>query len=205
MLFRSQNNEGAAFVYHGSASGVNTAAAVTLESNQADANLGYSVAGAGDVNGDGYSDVIVGAPFFDKGQTDEGAAFVYHGSASGVNPIAAVTLEQNQALAQLGASVAGAGDVNGDGYGDVIVGAPNGQFFGGVAFVYHGGASGVDTTADAQLESNQAFAQLGASVAGAGDVNGDGYGDVIVGAPQQFPVSKKGAEQRGVELGSYCA
>src|SRR6185295_1973189 len=60
-------------------SGLSTTAAWTVESNQADAFLGRSVASAGDVNGDGYADVIVGSHTFDNGQTDEGRAFVYMG------------------------------------------------------------------------------------------------------------------------------
>ena len=79
------------------------------------------------MNGDGYADVIVGAPRYDAGQTDEGAAFVFLGSASGIasgNPATPhAQLESNQAGACFGVSVAGAGDVNGDGYADVIVGA----------------------------------------------------------------------------------
>jgi hypothetical protein len=62
-----------------------------VESNQASASLGYSVASAGDVNGDGYSDVIVSAHLYDSGESDEGRAFVYHGSASGLDLSAAWT------------------------------------------------------------------------------------------------------------------
>jgi hypothetical protein len=192
-----QLDEGAAFVFHGSASGIAdgnpTSAAAQLESDQADAWLGYSVAGAGDVNGDGYADVIVGAYLYDAGELDEGAAFVFHGSASGIadgNPDAVdAQLESNQADAWLGYSVAGAGDVNGDGYADVIVGAElydAGEVDEGAAFVFLGSATGIEDgdpgTAAAQLESDQADARLGISVASAGDVNGDGYADVIVGA-----------------------
>ena len=180
-----QSNEGAAFIYHGSASGINTTAAATVESNQVNANMGYSVASSGDVNGDGYSDVIVGVPYFDNGQTDEGRAYVYNGAATGINTTPVATVESNQINAQMGYSVASAGDVNGDGYSDVIVGArlyDNGQTDEGAAFVYHGSASGISTTAAATVESNQAIAWMGYSVASAGDVNGDGYSDVIVGA-----------------------
>jgi hypothetical protein len=99
-----------------------------LESNQIGARMGYRVAAAGDTNGDGYGDVLVSAYFYDDGISDEGAVFVYHGAASGIadgNAAAAATrLESNQTDAQVGYSVAGAGDVNGDGYGDVIVSAP---------------------------------------------------------------------------------
>jgi hypothetical protein len=179
-----QNSEGAAFVYHGSATGIGTAAAAMIESNQGSARLG-SVASAGDVNGDGFSDIIIGAELYDNGETDEGVAFVYHGSASGISTSAAARIESNQASAGFGFSVAGAGDVNGDGYSDVIAGAysfDNGQTDEGAAFIYHGSASGISTAAAARVESNQASSGFGLSVAGAGDVNGDGYSDVIVGA-----------------------
>jgi len=181
-----ESNEGAAFVYFGGAGAFNTTADALLESNDMNAQLGYSVAGAGDVNGDGFADVIVGARFYDNGQVNEGAAFVYFGGAGASNTTANAQLESNQADAWLGFSVAGAGDVNGDGFADVIVGATlydNGQIDEGAAFVYFGGAGAFNLTADAQLETNQAAAVLGFSVAGAGDVNGDGFADVIVGAP----------------------
>jgi hypothetical protein len=180
-----ETDEGRAFVYHGSASGLSTTPNWTAESDQAFAQFGNSVASAGDVNGDGFSDVIVGAPLFDNGETDEGRAFVYHGSASGLSTTPNWTAESNQAGARFGVSVASAGDVNGDGYSDVIVGAwefDNGQTDEGAAFVYHGSASGLSTTPNWTAESNQAGARFGVSVASAGDVNGDGYSDVIVGA-----------------------
>jgi hypothetical protein len=191
--------EGVAFVFLGSASGIAdggpSTASTQLQSDQVDARFGYSVAGAGDVNDDGYSDVIVSAPFYDAGEIDEGAAFVFLGSAAGIadgNPSTAATqLESDQDGARLGYSVAGAGDINGDGYADVIVGANRydaGETHEGAAFVFLGSASGIvangnPANADVQLESNQAWAWLGWSVAGAGDVNNDGAPDVIVGAP----------------------
>ncbi|MBS1509678.1 MAG: FG-GAP repeat protein [Bacteroidetes bacterium] len=181
----TQTNEGAAFVFHGSVAGVSTTYSTLIVSGQADARLGFSVAGAGDVNGDGYSDVIVGAKWYDNPQVDEGAAFVYHGSASGISNVYTTMMESNQAGASLGYSVAGAGDVNGDGYSDVVVGAylyTNGQTNEGAAFVYHGSAAGISSTYTTMVESNQANADEGISVSTAGDVNGDGYSDIIVGA-----------------------
>jgi hypothetical protein len=190
-------DEGAAFVFRGSATGIDYAtpatAATRIESNQANAQLGHAVAGARDVNGDGYADVIVTAILYDDGESDEGAAFVFHGSASGIahgDPgSAAATLQSNQAVAGMGYSIAGAGDVDGDGYADVIASATgysNGEAGEGAAWIFHGSASGVGNrtpaSADAQLESDQAGANFGQSVASAGDVNGDGYADVIVGA-----------------------
>jgi hypothetical protein len=178
-------NEGRAYVYHGSAAGLSAAANWTAESNQTDAFFGYSVSTAGDVNGDGYSDVIVGAPSYSNGQTFEGRAYVYHGSAAGLSAAAGWTAESDQAFAQFGISVATAGDVNGDGYSDVIVGADlydNGQTDEGRAYVYHGSAAGLSHASIWTAEGEQASAHFGCSVATAGDVNGDGYSDVIVGA-----------------------
>ncbi len=177
---------GRAYVYLGSASGLGTTAAWTAESNQYEAYFGFSVASAGDVNGDGFGDVIVGAPLFSNGEPYEGRAYVYLGSASGLGTTAAWTAESNQVLPFFGDSVASAGDVNHDGFGDVIIGAyyyDNGETDEGRAYVYLGSASGLGTTPAWTAESDQTDARFGDSVASAGDVNGDGFGDVIVGAP----------------------
>jgi hypothetical protein len=180
-----QENEGRAYVYHGSATRPSLTPDWTAESDQVQANYAISVAGAGDVNGDGYDDVIVGAENFNGGDFGEGRAFVYHGSAAGLSLTANWTAESDQNSAQFGGSVAGAGDVNGDGYDDVIVGAESyddGEHGEGWAFVYHGSAAGLSNIADWTADSDTRSAFFGNSVAGAGDVNGDGYDDVIVGA-----------------------
>ncbi|MBL0201184.1 MAG: FG-GAP repeat protein [Chitinophagaceae bacterium] len=129
---------------------------------------------AGDVNGDGYSDVIIGAYAFDDGaNTDEGRAFVYHGAAAGLNATPNSTPDDaDQIGAWFGWSVASAGDVNGDGYSDVIIGAygydDGANMNEGRAFVYHGSARPHQQYPD---DADQAayFALQG------GDVNGDGY------------------------------
>jgi uncharacterized repeat protein (TIGR01451 family) len=157
----------------------------TAESGQASAQFGISVAPAGDTNGDGYADVIVGANAYNNGQSFEGRAFVYLGSASGLGLSPAWTAESDQEFSAFGISVATAGDVNGDGYADVIVGAyfyANGQVNEGRAFVYPGSASGLALSPAWTAESDQASGLFGVSVATAGDVNGDGYADLIVGA-----------------------
>ena len=180
----AQNDSGNARVYHGGPGGPRISADWSVTAGQEFSHFGYTVSGAGDVNGDGYSDVIIGADKYDAGELDEGAAFVYLGFTGGLQTTPNFTIEGNQESATLGFAVASAGDVDGDGFGDVIVGAyiydgpdPNE----GVAYVYRGSVSGL-TGARYTLEANQAQAQFGWSVGGAGDVNGDGYGDVVVGA-----------------------
>src|SRR5207253_195981 len=113
----------------------------TANGNQPGAAFGRSVAGVGDVNGDGFDDVLVGAPLFDTGQPDEGHAYLYLGSSCGLSTVAAWSAGSGQGGSRMGESVAGAGDVNGDGRPDVVVGAW--QFTGtqpdeGQAFLYLG-------------------------------------------------------------------
>jgi FG-GAP repeat/FG-GAP-like repeat len=191
-----QTNEGRAYLYLGSAAGLAATPAWTAEGNQAEAFYGRSVASAGDVNGDGYSDVVVGALFYDNDQLDEGRVFVYHGSPLGLGIGAAWTAESNQEFANYGHSVASAGDVNGDRFSDIIVGATlfaNGQFREGRAFAYQGSAAGLLASPVWTAESNQSDSDFGFSVASAGDVNGDGFADALIGAPQyNNPESNEG-------------
>ena len=179
-----QPQEGRASVFLGSASGLSTIAAWTAEADQATADFGKSVHTAGDVNGDGFGDVIIGSPRFDGGTTDGGRAVVYLGSASGLAATPTWTKNGTEFLGKLGTAVAGAGDVNGDGYADVIVGTP----FASPAHadVYLGTNLGVLTTASFTAPANgtNAQSQFGISVAGVGDVNGDGFADVAIGSPQ---------------------
>lgn len=186
-----QSNEGSAFLWYGSSSGLGANgtplnADWTAESNQANANFGESVSTAGDVNGDGYSDVIIGAPAYDNGETDEGRLFVYYGTSTGLPATPDYTpFEGNQTGAQLGKSVSSAGDVNADGYSDIMIGVPyydNGQTDEGLVYLIHGSSSGLEYTVGWSAEGNQAGALYGFSISTAGDVNGDGYSDAIIGA-----------------------
>ena len=163
---------------------------------------GESVASAGDVNGDGVPDVIIGAPFADaNGRTDSGSAFVVYGG-QGAGPIDLHNLGARgfriDGAAKgdgAGFSVAGAGDVNGDGIDDLVVGAPNVALTAGAAYVVYGQATPDPSDVDLANLSARGFRfegetgslvgdgdLVGTSVAPAGDVNDDGIADFVVGA-----------------------
>ena len=180
-----QTGEGRACVYYGSASSLSANANWTVTGDQGMDAFGAVVSTAGDVNGDGYADIVVGAQYYWNGQMKEGRVYLYYGSSSGPSSTADWMAEGDRAEVYFGRSVSTAGDVNGDGYSDIIVGAygfDNGEVDEGRAFVYHGSAAGLPATANWIMETDQAGAQFGWSVSAAGDVNGDGYADVIVGA-----------------------
>jgi hypothetical protein len=185
-----ENGSGKVYVYNGSSSLPSSTPSWTATCGSSGANFGWSVACAGDLDGDGYQDIIIGAPGYSS-STVGGAAFIWHGGSSGLTPNPGTSsnyaqrLVKNQASAQFGYAVAG-GNINNDGYSDVIVGAPrwddnsiNDQ---GAVFVYWGSSGSLSLGWSA--ESGQANAQFGTSVA-VQDLSFpvDGYADVIVGAP----------------------
>ncbi|MBS1517960.1 MAG: FG-GAP repeat protein [Bacteroidetes bacterium] len=145
--------------------------------------FGRSVSSAGDVNGDGYSDVIVGA-YYNIGK---GRAYIYYGGLFADN-IPDVVMTGDSNYNYFGNSVSSAGDVNGDGYSDVIIGAYGYNSNAGRAYIYYGGAP-MNNVADVIMSGEAADNVFGYSVSSAGDVNGDGYSDVIVGAYARFSLS----------------
>jgi hypothetical protein len=175
------NNDytGAVYVYNGSASGVSITPSVTINGEASSNSFGWAVASAGDVNSDGYDDMIVGAH---GNSSAKGKAYIYNGSASGVSTNPSVTLAGEAASDQFGWAVGSAGDVNNDGYDDVIVGAINNNSSTGEAYIYYGSASGPSTNPSVTLAGEAASDQFGWTVAKAGDMNHDGYDDVLVAA-----------------------
>ena len=218
------SGSGASFVVFGSQAGAAfeladlTAAAATnpatgfvINGVSADDYSGYSVSGAGDVNGDGLDDLIIGSPESDPNGPLSGASFVVFGKTDG-EAVELSAIEANSGTTAAGfmingvsaddssgrSSVSNAGDVNGDGLDDLIIGAmgddPNGSGS-GASFLVYGKTSGEAVELSAVQESDGGFVingvgeddSSGWSVSGAGDVNGDGFADLIVGAPFDAP------------------
>lgn len=227
---------GIAYVLYGSATGISAPAAnnctypaCTEIENPEDENSGgfnsfataYSI--AGDVNGDGYADIVIGAANNGVANTpagladNRGAIYVFYGSASGITaypldvgvstyPCTSVangcTMMQNPENAQgaFGSAVSAAGDVNADGYADIIVGAPQNNSFIGKVYIVYGSATGIShrpftgtndaCTAPActEISDPQNTNGFGYRVSAAGDLNADGYADIAAADLNTFGV-----------------
>ncbi len=179
-----------------------------LDGEMADDRSGFSVAAAGDLNGDGFDDLIVGATYSSPNGFRSGRSYVVFGKTGGfASPLQLSSLDGTDgfkldgesAYDRSGRSVAAAGDLNGDGLDDLIVGVPYADPNGsgsGRSYVVFGRSSGfpatlqlvsLDGTNGFKLDGEAALDRSGTSVAAAGDVNGDGLDDLIVGAAGADP------------------
>ncbi|MBF0099021.1 MAG: FG-GAP repeat protein, partial [Magnetococcales bacterium] len=190
-------------------SSLNGATGFRLDGNAAGDSFGIAVSLAGDVNGDGFSDLIVGAHTADPNGSSSGAAYVIFGRATGFSSVLSVAtldgsngfrLNGGAAGDLLGWTVNAAGDVNGDGLDDLLLGAryadPNGVTDAGTGYVVFGRANNfqsvinltsLDGSTGFRLDGIAADDTAGFPVSSAGDVNGDGFDDLLIGALQTDP------------------
>ncbi|MDB9438435.1 DUF4114 domain-containing protein [Dolichospermum lemmermannii CS-548] len=227
----ANNNSGAAYVVFGSKdpnyfsnpielSNLEPSQGFTMKGNQSGDNVGWAVSSAGDFNGDGVKDLLIGATHpSDDGTANKGEAYIIFGKkdgdfASTVDILAIISDNPNN----LGYSVSDAGDINGDKIDDIILGAPSANTNGdnsGSSFVIYGRKT--DSTnpltsniinvsnlnsSDGFTINGQAGDQSGFSVSKAGDINGDGIGDLIIGAKDGNPNDKESAGRSYVVFGN---
>ena len=222
----SVSNRGASYVVFGKD---DDAFAATMNLSELDGSNGFringesagdasgiSVSSAGDINGDGYDDIIIGAPNADPNGSSSGSVYVVFGKESGFSRAIEPSeldgsdgfrINGESAGYSSGFSVSSAGDFNGDGYDDIIIGAhyadSNGNINSGSTYVVFGKESGFSRVIElSELDGSDGFRingesgddHGGVSVSSAGDINGDGYDDIIIGAD--------GAARKGFNSGS---
>lgn len=199
------NAAGAAYLIYGQASQLSGLldTAIKFNSTEAFEGLGYDVEPAGDVNADGFADMLVSAYLSDSGANNAGAVYLIYGKAdyftsATINDVG-IRFTGLAGNDQLGTSLA-SGDFNNDGYSDFIMGAqgldPNGNNSAGGAYIVYG-KSQVFTATNVStlpvLSGENASDKAGATSAGVGDVNGDTYDDIVLGAYGYNAGSNNGA------------
>ncbi|MCZ7583906.1 MAG: FG-GAP-like repeat-containing protein [Deltaproteobacteria bacterium] len=184
----SITSAGKVFLFLGSAAGLPASPDWTYTGTFNVGSLGRGLAGAGDVNGDGYDDIIVGSPGATQPENNEGLAYVFHGSAGGPSLTPDATIERNLASGGLGYGVATAGDFDEDGYDDVVVTVTSvtaAAAATGISVLYYrGGPSGLGAAPDPEWWIDLAGGtSLSAKLATVPDMNDDGYSEIVLGQP----------------------
>jgi len=182
---------GGLYIYRGGSAGLPTTTTRIDSPDYKPSRIGYSLAGVGDLDGDGYDDLV--ATEIDS-SARSGRAHVYRGGPNGIsNGNQTTLLSPDVSGLQYGASAAGVGDVDGDGYPDFAIASPSVSTtpLQPVVHLYRGGAGGFSTTPiDLQTSGATGF---GAEVERAGDVDGDGYSDVVVSSASTVTLYRGGA------------
>lgn len=177
--------EGAVWLFLGRTNGLKPTPDWVATGGRSNAVFGFSAAAAGDVNGDGFDDIIVGAARLSGNDHNAGSFSVFFGSSTGLQARAGFAAEGETRAAHLGEAVSGRGDLNGDGLADVAIGEPGeAHKSGGRVWIYYGSRSGLSHERSETLVGTPGAA-FGGAVAIVGDVNGDGCADLVVGEPEQ--------------------
>ena len=185
----TDSSEGSVYVYLGSTTGVDLGSEQRVAA-PAPASFDYfgaALSTGGDLNGDGYADLVIGASGNDQNGSGAGSAYIVYGSSTGLQAASTVTLTPADASAgaRFGDAVAIVPDLDDDGFDDLVVGATQDDevgSFAGAAYVYQGAASGISTGSEDKLLPSTAGSFFGYAVAGLGDMDGDGAGELAVGA-----------------------
>ena len=142
--------------------------------------FGCRVAAAGDLDGDGYADLAIARIGEDFG----GGLYIFRGSAAGLPTMVTRIDSPDYKPSRLGYSLAGVGDIDGDGFADLVATEIDASAASGRAHVYRGGPDGITNARQVTLLSpDPSGLQFGASAAGVGDIDGDGFADLVVAAP----------------------
>lgn len=195
-------NTGKVYIYFGGPAGLASAPAwVSAGEGQAGAFFGISVSAAGDVNGDGFGDFLVGASGFADQGSPVGKAYLYLGGPNGPAPTPVwSSMGDRLKRSAYGLMVAPAGDVNHDGYDDILVAAP--QLYGKV-FLYEGSPSGPRAWSSwSAVGDRQGGSAFGMTMAVVGDINGDRFPDLLIGAPFEDTPGHTDAGRAFLFLGS---
>src|SRR5690606_26726968 len=174
------SNRGRVRLYLGSAQGLAKRPVWRRDGEAAHDWYGYGVGAGGDVNGDGFADLLAGAKYNDQGGANAGKAYLHLGAKAGLAEEAAWAYQGRRAGANASVRVSVAGDVNGDGYDDVLVTSPGEDGQGGELALFFGGPNGLKRAPDQRIHAPAGLSFFGQGACPAGDLDGDGYADVAV-------------------------